>query len=157
MARFAMPLDSIPATTSSMPTGAQPMEWNVVTQPTRAGVAEADNPAASERMEEEEVLHASLKAGSAAQIVVAVIAVLGLIYILKVVLVTILTAMLLAFALDPLVMQLSRIRIPRAVGSLLAVALMVGLAMGLTHFFYSRAVDFATQLPRYSSKIRSAI
>jgi hypothetical protein len=53
--------------------------------------------------EEGEVLHASLKAGSVAQIVVAAIAVLGLIYLLKVVLVTTLTAMLLAFALEPLV------------------------------------------------------
>ena len=34
---------------------------------------------------------------------------------------------------------------------------MVGLAGGLTYFFYSRAVNFATQLPKYSGKIRSAL
>ncbi len=34
---------------------------------------------------------------------------------------------------------------------------MVGMAGGLTYFFYSRAVNFATQLPRYSGKIRSAL
>jgi predicted PurR-regulated permease PerM len=72
------------------------------------------------------LLHASIKAGSLAQIVVAVIAVLGLIYLLKVVLVTTLTAMLLAFALEPLVKQLCRIRIPRALGALLAVLLYAG-------------------------------
>jgi hypothetical protein len=38
------------------------------------------------------------KAGSVAQIVVAAIAVVGLIYVLKIVLVTVLSAMLLAFA-----------------------------------------------------------
>jgi predicted PurR-regulated permease PerM len=34
---------------------------------------------------------------------------------------------------------------------------MVALAVSSTHFFYSRAVDFATQLPKYSSQIRSTI
>jgi len=51
--------------------------------------------------EEAEVLHASIKAGSVAQIVVAVIAVVGLIYLLKLVMVTTLTALLLAFILEP--------------------------------------------------------
>ena len=52
----------------------------------------------------------------------------GLIYLLKVVLVTVLTAMLLAFALEPLVHQLQRIRIPRPVGALLAVLLLIAVA-----------------------------
>jgi predicted PurR-regulated permease PerM len=108
-------------------------------------------------MEEEEVLHASMKAGSVAQIVVAAIAVVGLIYLLKVVLVTVLTAMLLAFALEPIVYQLGRIRIPRPVGALFAVLLLIAVAAGSSHFFYSRAVDFATELPKYSSKIRGTI
>ena len=107
--------------------------------------------------EDAEILQASIKAGSVAQIVVAVIAVVGLIYLLKLVLVTTLSSVLLAFVLEPLVSRLARIRIPRAVGALLAVALMVGLAGGLTYFFYSRAVDFATQLPKYSGKIRSSL
>src|SRR5438445_10527769 len=42
--------------------------------------------------EEAEVLHASIKAGSVAQIVVAMIAVVGLIYLLKLVMVTTLSA-----------------------------------------------------------------
>jgi predicted PurR-regulated permease PerM len=71
--------------------------------------------------------------------------------------VTTLFSILLAFVSEPLVSRLGRIRIPRAVGALLAVALLVGLAGGLTYFFYSRAVDFATQLPKYSGKIRSAL
>jgi hypothetical protein len=44
--------------------------------------------------EEAEVLQASIKAGSVAQIVVAVIAVIGLIYLLKFVLITILVSVL---------------------------------------------------------------
>jgi predicted PurR-regulated permease PerM len=130
---------------------------NAVSQITSAGPAAVETAADAAKMEEEEVLHASIKAGSVAQIVVAVIAVVGLIYLLKIVLVTILTSMLLAFALEPLVKQLGRIRIPRALGSLLAVLLLVALASSLTHFFYSRAVDFATELPNYSGKIRSTL
>lgn len=104
-----------------------------------------------------EVLQASIRAGSVAQIVVAVIAVIGLTYLLKLVLVTTLASLLLAFVLEPLVSGLARIRVPRAFGALLAVLLMVGLSAGLTFFFYGRAVDFATQLPKYSGKIRSTL
>ena len=78
--------------------------------------------------EDAEVLQASIRAGSVAQIVVAVIAVIGLIYLLKLVLVTALASLLLAFVLEPLVGGLVRIHVPRAVGALLAVVLMVGLA-----------------------------
>ena len=152
-----MPLESNAAKTSSViQPRPQSNEWNVVRQLTDVAVAEADTPEAAAKLEEE-VLHASIKAGSLAQIVVAVIAVVGLIYLLKIVLVTTLTAMLLAFAMEPLVTQLHRIRIPRPVGALLAVLLMMALAGGLTHFFYSRAVDFATELPKYSGDIRSSV
>src|SRR4029077_12784409 len=100
--------------------------------------------------EDVEILQASIKAGTVAQIVVAIIAVVGLIYLLKLVMVTILFSILLAFILEPLVSRLARIHIPRAVGALLTVALMVALIGGFSYFFYSRAVDFATQLPKYS-------
>ena len=112
---------------------------------------------ATDQSDEAEVLQASIKAGSVAQIVVAVIAVIGLIYLLKLVLVTTLVSLLLAFVLEPLVNGLARIRVPRAGGALFAVVLMIALAFCLTSFFYGRAVDFATQLPRYSGKIRSTL
>ena len=63
--------------------------------------------------EDVEVLQASIRAGSVAQIIVAVIAVIGLIYLLKLVLVTTLASLLLAFILEPLVGGLARMRIPR--------------------------------------------
>ena len=107
--------------------------------------------------EEVEVLHSSLRTGSVAQIVVAVIAFLGLIYILKLVMVTTLASMLLAFVLEPLVLQLRRLRFPRSIAALIAVTLLLTLFLGLTYFFYSRAVDFATQLPKYSGRIRDSL
>jgi predicted PurR-regulated permease PerM len=106
---------------------------------------------------EEEILQSSLRAGSIAQVVVASIAVLGLIYLLKLVLITTLTAILLAFILEPVVEALARVRLPRAAGALVAVALMLALWGALGYFFYSRAVDFATELPKYSGKIRATV
>jgi len=107
--------------------------------------------------EEAEVLHASIKAGSVAQIVVAVIAVVGLIYLLKLVMVTTLSAMLLAFILEPLVSGLNRLRLPRPAGALVAVLMTLALAGALSYFFYQRAVDFATDFPKYSGKIRTTL
>ena len=116
-----------------------------------------DSGAQSPESQEEAILQASIKAGSVAQIVVAAIAVLGLIYILKLVMITTLTALLLAFVLEPLVSQLVRFGLARWAGSLLGVMLMLILAISLTFFFYSRAIDFATQLPNYSGKIRDTL
>jgi len=110
-----------------------------------------------ESQEEAEILQASIKAGSVAQIVVAAIAVLGLIYILKLVLITTLTSLLLAFFLEPLVGGLCRLGIRRWAGALFGVILMVALAISLTFFFYSRALDFATALPKYSGKMRDTL
>jgi predicted PurR-regulated permease PerM len=107
--------------------------------------------------EDVELLQSSIRLGSLAQIVVAVIAFLGLIYILKLVMVTTLASLLLAFVLEPLVIQLRRLRVPRSMAALVAVTLLIAVSVGLTDFFYSRAVDFATQLPRYSGRIRESV
>jgi len=120
-------------------------------------ITHVEPPLSPAQAEEEEILHASIKAGSAAQIVVAVVAILGLVYLLKVVMVTIFGAVLLAFLLEPLVGRLEAIRVPRWAGALIGVLLLVLLTLGLTYFFYNRAVDFATDLPKYSGKIRATV
>src|SRR5215831_9888919 len=63
--------------------------------------------------EEVEILHASVKAGTVAQIVVAVIAIIGLIYLLKLVLVTVLVSLLIAYVLESPVALLARWHVPR--------------------------------------------
>jgi predicted PurR-regulated permease PerM len=151
-----MPLQTNPATSLSVD------ELPAATPPTselhRPNASEAqDLPTTATVMEEAEVLHASIRSGSIAQIVVAAIAVIGLLYLLKLVMVTTLVAILLAFVVEPLVGWFARIRIPRSVGALIAVALLVCLAGNLTYFFYNRAVDFAVQLPQYSGKIHDTL
>jgi len=148
-----MPLQPSPVTAPDR----QPERSPAPNQNKDNGKTEPDLAATNAVIEEAEILHASIKAGTVAQIVVAGIAVIGLLYLLKLVMVTTFVAILLAFVLEPLVGRLPRIGIPRAAGALLAVALMIALAGALTYFFYNRAVDFATQLPKYSGKIQAAL
>lgn len=153
-----MPIDSGPAKTSPITNAAfSREEWNMADAMASDRLARVEAMATAADLEEAEILHASIKAGSVAQIVVAAVAVIGLLYVLKIVAVTALTAMLLAFMLEPVVYGLSRIHIPRPVGALFSVVMMLALAAGLTHFFYGRAVDFSTELPKYSGKIHAAI
>jgi predicted PurR-regulated permease PerM len=106
---------------------------------------------------EVESLQSSLKAGVVAQCIVAFAATVGLIYLLKLVLVTALISALLAFALDPLVHTLQRARIPRAVGAGIAVTLLLAICVALTVFFYNRALEFAEELPKFSASMRDDI
>lgn len=114
-------------------------------------------PDPEETVEEVEFLQASIKAGSVAQVVVAAIAVIGLIYLLKFVLVTTLVSVLLAYVFEPPVKWLTRFRIPRWVGALIVVLSALALFSGLTVYSYNSAVQFADQLPTYSARIRSTI
>jgi predicted PurR-regulated permease PerM len=98
-----------------------------------------------------------VKAGTVAQIVVAIIATIGLIYLLKLVLVTVLAAMLIAYVLEPVVAGLTRLRVPRSIGSLLVVIATVILAAGLCYFSYSRVLDFTNELPRFTEALRDNV
>jgi predicted PurR-regulated permease PerM len=112
---------------------------------------------ATEQVEEVELLETSIKAGSVAQIVVAVIAVIGLVYLLKFVLVTTLISVLIAYVLEPVVKWLATVHIPRWLGALLVVSLMLALAGGLAYYSFNSAVQFADQIPAYSAQIRSTL
>ena len=107
--------------------------------------------------EEVEILHGSIKAGTIAQIVVAFIALIGLIYLLKLVLVTTLASMLLAYVLEPAVAGLMRARIPRSIGALMTVSAAFLLALGITYFSYNRALDFVEDMPQYSTALRNSV
>jgi len=107
--------------------------------------------------EEAEVLQASIKIGTVAQIVTALIAMIGLLYLLKLVLVTILASILVAYVLEPPVALLVRWRFPRWLGAGVMVTLAVLLSLGLIYFSYNRAVDFANELPQYTATLRRTV
>jgi predicted PurR-regulated permease PerM len=96
-------------------------------------------------------------AGSVAQVVIAVATVLAVCYIAKLVMITIASSLLLAFILEPIVWHLQRWRVPRAVGSFLALMLLLGSVYGVCHFSYNKAVTFLEDLPKYSYKLREAM
>ncbi len=104
--------------------------------------------------EQVELLRGSVQAGVVAQFVIAIAAAVGLLYLLKLVWITVLIAALLAFALDPFVVALARVRIPRAAGAAVALFLLLAVSLALTFFFYNRAVDFIDELPNFSATIR---
>ncbi len=99
----------------------------------------------------------TLRAGSVAQIVLGVAVVLVVCYLAKLVLVTLLVSVLIAFTLEPVVSVLERLRLPRSAGAFIAVLLLCGLVWAGSYFFYNRAIDFAHELPRYSQKIRGKL
>lgn len=113
--------------------------------------------AATSVIEDAEILHGSLKAGSVAQVVIAIIATIGLLYFLQFVLVTIIFALLLAFILEPLVSQLRRIAIPRFLGALVAVIVAFVLVAGVGYFLYHQVGSFASALPQYSARIQQTL
>jgi len=126
----------------------------MVSQTNRLSKA-ADPVSVSEQaVDEVEVLQASIKAGSIAQVVVAAIAVIGLIYLLKFVLVTVLVSVLLAYVLEPPVKWLACVHFPRWVGSFLVILAAIGIVGGVAYYSYNSALQFTDELPAYSARIR---
>src|SRR5499425_2083732 len=112
---------------------------------------------AIKREDERHETRKSLGTVAGAQIVIAIGVIIGVCYFAKPVLITIFSAVLITFVLDPFVRLLGRIRIPRAWGSAWAILLMLGVLYVLSYFFYARAIDFVQDVPRVSAKVRETI
>jgi predicted PurR-regulated permease PerM len=102
-------------------------------------------------LERRRILHIQ----SAALVILASAAVLTLIYVGKLILVVVLISILLSFVLAPLVDLMVRFQIPRAVGALVAVMLLVGALGAASYVSYSRALDFMHEVPKYKAKIQA--
>jgi len=92
---------------------------------------------------------------SASQVIIAGAVVLAICYVGKLVLVTLMVSVLLAFILAPLVNGLERIFLPRWLAAFLAILLLLAITYGASYFFYNRAIQFVEELPKYSQHIRS--
>jgi predicted PurR-regulated permease PerM len=111
----------------------------------------------SDAAEDVELLQATVKIGVVAQVVVAAIATIGLLYLLKLVLVPVLLSALIAFILEPWVAALERVHIPRVVGAMLSVLLLFCVAGVGIYYFSNRAIEFVSDLPKYSHDIRKEV
>lgn len=108
-------------------------------------------------MVDAEDLHRHIRAGSTAALVIAAVAVLAVAYVAKLPIIVLLLAILLSFILAPVVELFQRLRLPRALASLVTVLLFVGAVYLLAQVSYNKALDFAQDLPRYSGKIREVL
>jgi predicted PurR-regulated permease PerM len=99
--------------------------------------------------------HARLQSGSLA--VLATGGVLTLMYLAKSVLILTLVSILIAFMLAPIVEFCQRLRLPRSIGSLVAVLVMCVTLYGIFYVSYSQADEFMSELPKYSGRIRAVL
>ncbi len=99
--------------------------------------------------------HARIQSTSLA--VISVGGILTLMYVAKAVLVLVLTSVLLAFMLEPIVELCQKIRLPRSVGSLVAVLLMCSALYGIFYVSYNQANEFVSELPKYTVRMRGVV
>ena len=72
------------------------------------------------------------------------------------VVITVLTSVLLAYFLDPAVELLERVHIPRTIGSLIMVLLLIATLGAVGYSLWTRSSDFAANWPRYRDILRQA-
>jgi predicted PurR-regulated permease PerM len=89
--------------------------------------------------------------------VIGIGAVLALCYYAELVIVVMLVSILLAFILAPIVDLLTRIRVPRALASAVALILLLGACGGTVYFSYNQASNLIQDLPKYASNIREEL
>jgi len=88
------------------------------------------------------------------QRIIAMGIVFACLYLASSVVMTLLLAILAAYFLDPLVGALERLKVPRAVGSLLVLLTAIALLVGLGYLLLERTDAFAADWPRYSQVLR---
>jgi predicted PurR-regulated permease PerM len=95
-----------------------------------------------------------LRLQASALLILAGAAVLSLIYVAKLILVVVLIAILISFVLAPVVDFLMRFQIPRGLGALISVVLLVAAIASASYVSYSRAIAFMYELPTYKARIQ---
>jgi predicted PurR-regulated permease PerM len=94
---------------------------------------------------------------TAALIILASAAVLTLVYLAKLILTVALISILLAFVLAPVADLLVRFSVPRGFSALLSVLLLVSCLGFASYASYSRALDFAREVPKYKARIQELV
>jgi predicted PurR-regulated permease PerM len=72
------------------------------------------------------------------------------------VVITLLLSILLAYFLDPAVEFLERWRVPRTVGAMIMVLILIAVLVAAGYGLWTRTADFASNWPRYSGVLRQA-
>jgi len=96
----------------------------------------------------------NLRSDAGANIIIATLAVFVVCYLAKLVLITLLVSVLLAFMLEPAVGFFERFRMPRAVATGVVMAILAVLLYLGGYYIYARTMDFVDQLPAYTAKVK---
>jgi len=89
--------------------------------------------------------------------ILAILGVVGLLYYASSVFITVISSILIAIALDPLVKVLNRrARLPRQIASVIVVLVAISALYGLFSFAYGRVEGFVDELPDLMEQIRTA-
>src|SRR5437588_1926251 len=99
----------------------------------------------------------SSPSANTAQKVLAFAAIVAITYFGKLVLITLLFAILLSLILEPLVGFLEHRRMPRPFGAGIAMLLLLGVLYAMSYFFYVKVESFIGELPKYSGQIKSQV
>jgi predicted PurR-regulated permease PerM len=112
------------------------------------------NRRATEELPPVEVATPPASGGKLALTIVAVVAAGAALYFAKLVFIVTFVSLLLAFVLEPLTRWFERIRLPRAIAALLAVLVFLAALYAVAYVSYSKALDFANDLPKYSGELK---
>jgi predicted PurR-regulated permease PerM len=88
--------------------------------------------------------------------VIAGAIILLFLYYAQGVVITLLLAILLAYFLDPAVEMLERARLPRTIGALVMVLVLIAVLVAVGYGLWTRTADFAENWPKYSEVMRRA-
>src|SRR5215471_11089446 len=91
-----------------------------------------------------------------ARVLAAAIILLFLYYAAGVV-ITLLLSILLAYFLDPAVVFLERLRVPRTLGAMAMVLILTALMIAVGYGLWSRAVEFGAGWPKYSTVLQHGV
>ncbi len=101
--------------------------------------------------------HAPPVTSTISQRIIAAAAVLAFLYVASSLVMTIIVSMLLALTLDPGVRLLTRVGIPRSLGALAMVVLLLAGSWLFFYLFYAQAQNFVSDFPKYSGTLRAHI
>src|SRR5262249_43275046 len=85
---------------------------------------------------------------------------LAVVYVLQwmqSVLIPVVIGILVAYALEPYVSMLAKIKIPRAIGAALVLTIVVGAASGATYALADQAMQIVAQVPQAAARIRDRV
>ncbi|MBV8050690.1 MAG: AI-2E family transporter [Acidobacteriaceae bacterium] len=123
-------------------------------EPRGGETSDADKPAAP--LERASIPQA-IRRDSAANIVLALIAIAAALHFAQLVWVVICVSILLAFILEPVVVLIEKLRLPRGWAALVALLALFAVLYGISAVFYKRAVEFSQELPTYAAEIRQYV